>query len=55
MINWEYVFDLSMLLLFWAGVFSIIIAIIRRVRRNQRQHRSEAGGVSAPKTRGAAD
>jgi hypothetical protein len=55
MSNWEYVFDLSMLFLFWAGVVSIIVAIIRRVRRNQRRHRNESGGVSATKTRGAAD
>jgi hypothetical protein len=55
MSNWEYMFDLGMLFLFWAGVFSIIVAIILRVRRNQRRHRSESGGVSAPKTRGAAD
>lgn len=55
MSNWEYMFDLSMLFLFWAGVFSIIVAIILRVRRNQRRHHSESDGVSAPKTRGAAD
>ena len=55
MSNWEYVFDLSMLFLFWAGVLSIIIAIILRIRRNQRQRHSESGGVSSPKTRGAAD
>ena len=55
MSNWEYLFDLSMLFLCWAGVFSIIVAIILRVRRNQRRHRNESGGVSATKTRGAAD
>jgi hypothetical protein len=50
MSTWEYVFDLSMLVLFWAGMFSIIVAIIRRVRRNQRRHRNESSGISAPKT-----
>lgn len=53
MSNWEYVFDLGMLLLFWTGVFSIIVAIILRIKQNQRQHRSESGGVSATKTREA--
>ena len=41
MSNWEYVFDLSMLFLFWAGVLSIIIAIILRIRRNKRQRHNE--------------
>src|SRR5260221_169359 len=53
MSNWEYVFDLSMLFLFWAGVLSIIIAIILRIRRNQRQRRREPVRASAPRTRGA--
>lgn len=55
MSTWEYVFDVSMLVLFWAGVFSIIVAIIRRVRRKQRRLRNASSGVSATKTRGATD
>ncbi len=55
MSNWEYVFDLSMLFLFWAGVLSIIIAIVLRIRQNKRQRRSESGGVSSLNTRETAD
>ena len=55
MSNWEYVFDLSMLFLFWIGVFSIIVAIILRIRRNRRKLRSEAGEISITKAQEMAD
>ena len=47
MSSWEYTFDLSMLVLFWIGVLSIIITIILRSRQNKRRHRTETGAMSA--------
>jgi len=47
MSSWEYTFDLSMLVLFWIGVLSIIITIILRIRQNKRRHRAETGALSA--------
>lgn len=43
----EYVFDVSMLVLFWIGVLSIIIAIILRIRRNCLKRRSDPGELSS--------
>lgn len=55
MSNWGYVFDLSMLFLFWIGVISIIVAILLRIRRNRHKLRSETGELSITKAQKIAD
>ena len=53
--NWEYMFDLSMLFLFWIGVVSSIVAILLRIRRKRRKRRSEADELSITRAREMAD